>query len=195
MTMQWVAVLAIAGAAAAAAAQSSSAPRQQDHYAIGVSHVAQALSKRGVPIADNQVSLLANVTATSPQPALDVLSVEPFGDRAQGRTLVKLVCHEPRMCLPFYAVVSAAGVSGPGSAQTVGSPSAPLMALKPDAAIVIHAGARAMLIMDDERMHIRMVVVALENGVAGRTIRVASPDHKQFYQAQVIGANLLRRTL
>lgn len=196
MATRWMAVLLSCGMAASALALSSSEPRPPSHFEIGVSQVAQLLSQRGVPVANSQVSLLANVVATMPQPALDVASVEAFGDRAQGRTLVKLVCREPRVCLPFYAVISSGEVgAGPASIQSVRSVSASLATLKPEAAIAVRAGARATLLMDDERMHIRMVVVAVENGIAGHTIRVASPDHKQFYEAKVIGANLLRRSL
>ena len=47
--------------------------------------VAQTLSGNGIQIMDEQVSLLANVVATEPAPMLDILSVEPLGDRAAGR--------------------------------------------------------------------------------------------------------------
>jgi len=49
-------------------------------------------------------------------------------------------------------------------------------------------------VMDDGRSHIQVAVISLENGIAGHRIRVASPDHKQIYVAEVVGANLLKRS-
>jgi hypothetical protein len=51
-----------------------------------------------------------------------------------------------------------------------------------------------MLVMDDDRSHIQIAVISLENGMTGHKIRVASPDHKQFYVAEVVNAHLLRRS-
>jgi flagella basal body P-ring formation protein FlgA len=66
--------------------------------------------------------------------------------------------------------------------------------LNPNAVFTIRAGAHATMVMDDERAHIQVAVVSLENGIAGHRIRVASPDHKQIYVAEVVNANLLRRS-
>jgi len=51
-----------------------------------------------------------------------------------------------------------------------------------------------MLEMDDNRSHIQVSVISLENGNAGDKIRVSSPDRKQVYTAEVIDANLLKRS-
>jgi flagella basal body P-ring formation protein FlgA len=48
--------------------------------------------------------------------------------------------------------------------------------------------------MDDDRAHIQIAVISLENGLAGHRIRVASPDHKQVYVAEVVNASLLRKS-
>jgi flagella basal body P-ring formation protein FlgA len=66
--------------------------------------------------------------------------------------------------------------------------------LKPNVAITMRAGARATLVMDDDRAHIQIAVISLENGIAGHWIRVASPDHKQVYVAEVVNASLLRKS-
>ncbi len=140
-----------------------------------------------------QVSLLANVVASEPNPLLDIVSVEPLSDRwagqhAEPRSLVKLACHLPGTCLPFYAVASLPAVAA-GS-----TPPAGVATLKPNAAIAMRAGTRAMLVMDDARSHIQVAVVCLESGAVGHRIRVASPDHKQIYIAEVISANVLKRS-
>jgi flagella basal body P-ring formation protein FlgA len=58
----------------------------------------------------------------------------------------------------------------------------------------MRAGAHATLVMDDARSHIQVAVISLENGIAGHRIRVASLDHKQVYVAEVVSANLLKRS-
>jgi flagella basal body P-ring formation protein FlgA len=50
------------------------------------------------------------------------------------------------------------------------------------------------MLMDDDRSHIQIAVISLENGVAGHSIRVTSPDHKQVYVAEVVNASLLRKS-
>jgi hypothetical protein len=171
--------------------------KPQDHFPLAPHQVAQSLSVNGVQVADEQVSLLAKVVATEPNPTLDILSVEPLGNRAssarsEAGSLVKLACHLPGRCLPFYAIVR-------WPDGTTGSPSGASFAtgtgaLKPNTVFTIRAGVHATMVMDDDRSHIQVAVVCLENGIAGHRIRVASPDHKQIYVAEVVNANLLRRS-
>jgi flagella basal body P-ring formation protein FlgA len=58
----------------------------------------------------------------------------------------------------------------------------------------MRAGDRATLLMDDSRAHIQIKVISLENGMAGKWIRVSSLDHKQTYFGQVINGSLLKGT-
>jgi hypothetical protein len=175
-----------------------SQPKQR--FALTVQQIAQTLSEKGIQTSDQQVTMLAKVVATERNPALDVLSVELLDDRsagqvAEGRFRVKMACHLSGRCLPFYAVVkwpvAEAGHEGNSStaARLPGN-----LALKQNDAFTIRSGARATLVMDDERAHIKVAVVSLENGMAGQKIRVASPNHKQVYVAEVVSANLLRRS-
>jgi flagella basal body P-ring formation protein FlgA len=68
------------------------------------------------------------------------------------------------------------------------------LVLKQNGAFTIRSGAHATLVMDEERAHIEVAVISLENGMAGQKIRVASPNHKQVYVAEVVSANLLKRS-
>jgi hypothetical protein len=162
--------------------------------------VAQAIAAKGVGIEEEQVSLLANVVATEPHPALDVLSVQPLGETGtaqpiESRSIVKLACHQPGVCLPFYAVIMQLGTSSSDPLGRRGA--AARMAselLKPESVITMRAGAHAMLVMNDDRSHIQVSVISLENGAVGHKIRVASPDHKQVYLAEVVNAHLLKRS-
>jgi hypothetical protein len=172
--------------------------QSQDRFAITERQVARALAGRGMQVADEQVSLPTQVVATEPFPVLDILSVEPLSGRqptahSDVRSWVKLACHAPGACLPFYAVVSLPeGTTGRATGAAGVSTAAGNAAFKPSAGVIMHAGARATLVMDDDRSHIQVSVISLESGSVGHRIRVASPDHKQVYVAEVISASLLK---
>ena len=150
----------------------------------------------GIPATDAQVSLPTRVVATESSPALDVLSVEPLNrqpmtEHSPARSRVKLGCHLPGKCLPFYAIVSSLEPPVAASASHA-SATINYSAPKPNMDIIMRAGTHATLVMDDNRSHIQVAVISLENGIAGHKIHVASPDHKQVYVGEVINANLLR---
>jgi hypothetical protein len=174
----------------------------QAHFALTTSQVARALSERGVQTEGKQVSLLAGVVATEPDPTLDVLSVETLGsphspEHSQIRSRVKLACRMTEKCLPFYVIVT--WPEGTAWAATIASSSSPVLRNAPVAGngplnseITMPAGTHATLVIDDQRSHIQLSVISLENGIAGHRIRVASPDHKQFYVGEVVSARLLK---
>lgn len=167
----------------------------QDRFALTAGQVARALSEGGMPTADGQVSLLARVVATEPDPALDVVSVEAFSKglvagQSVVRSRVKLSCRLAGKCLPFFVIVSRSEpVAGPALA---GPPLDRSMWSSPTRQMTIRAGARATLVIDDGRSHIQVAVVSLENGMEGHRIRVSSPDHKQIYFGEVVSASLLK---
>jgi len=192
MTARWMAVLWMAAMSLPVWGQS------QDRFAITERQVARTLSGRGMQIADEQVSLPTRVVATEPFPVLDILSIEPLSGRqstehSEVRSWVKLACHQPGECLPFYAVVSRPeGTMGRETDAARVSTAAVNASFKPSTGVTMHAGAHATLVMDDARSHVQVSVISLENGSVGHRIRVASPDHKQVYVAEVISASLLK---
>jgi len=196
MKARWMPALLMATVSLPGWGQSQ--PRQ--HFALTAHQVAQTLSGSGNQITDQQVSLLAQVVATEPSPILDILSVKPLGDRLSGkhhetRLLVKLACHVPDTCLPFYSIVSSPEATIERTPSPFSAfPDAGNALLKTNAAITMRAGAHATLVMDDARSHIQVAVISLENGIAGHRIRVASLDHKQVYVAEVVSPNLLKRS-
>lgn len=189
MTARWTAVLWVLAMSLPGWGQS------QDRFALTEGQIARTLTGKGMQVADEQVSLPAKVVATEPFPLLDILSIEPLSgqrpmEHSEARSWVKLACHLPGTCLPFYAVVSwPEGTMGhaTGAAALAGN-----AVLKPNAGIAMHAGAHATLVMDDLRSHIQISVISLESGGVGRMIRVASPDHKHVYTAEVVSASLLK---
>jgi hypothetical protein len=144
------------------------------------------------------VSLLTRVVATEPEPVLDVLSVEtlgrgPLAEQSDVRLRVKLACHVQGKCLPFYAIVSSPpSTAGSANIMPKASPALGNKAWYGHNEITMRAGTHATLIMDDQRSHIQVAVVSLENGIVGHRIHVASPDHKQTYVGEVVNARLLR---
>jgi hypothetical protein len=169
-----------------------------DRFEVTTNQVARAVSEGGVEVTEKQVSMLAKVFATEPNPALDVLTVGPLGDQWSTQhngthSLVKLACHLPGICLPFYVIVIRQDEPAGGATSAVSNYDADRnTGLKRNVAITMRAGAHATLVMDDDRSHIQIAVISLENGIAGHRIRVASPDHKQTYVAEVVNASLLR---
>lgn len=191
MTSRWILVLWMAAINLPGWGQS----QLPDRFALTTGQVARALSDSGIQTTDEQVSLLARVVATEPYPALDILSVEPLAKGPQhspARSRVKLACHLPGKCLPFYAIVSRSDATAGPAANTSGaSPLVRNTLFNPATDITMRAGTHATLVMDDHRSHIQVAVISLENGMAGHRIRVASPDHKQVYFGEVVSANLL----
>jgi hypothetical protein len=190
MTPRWLAVSLMAAMSMPGLAQS--------RFALTAAQVARALSAGGIQTREEQVSLLTRVVATESSPALDILSVQPLGkhpvaEHSSIGSRVKLGCHLPGRCLPFYAIVSwleppvgLAATASPASAG-INNPVS-----KANMDITMRAGTHATLVMDDNRSHIQVAVITLENGIAGHRIHVASPDHKQVYVGEVVNANLLR---
>jgi hypothetical protein len=194
MGIRWAPLLLIAALSVSGRGQSPS----QNRFALTPTQVAQAISASGMQAGAGQVFLLTRVVATEPQPALDVLSLEVLGKGSSSghsalRSRVKLACHNPAECLPFYAILTSPQMTD-GSATVTSGVSPALKNASSNAAseIIIKAGTHATLIMDDERSHIQVAVVTLENGMVGHRIHVASPDHKQTYVGEVVSARLLK---
>jgi hypothetical protein len=171
--------------------------QSKDSYPLTSELVARTLSERGAPLTEGQVTLLANVVSTAPNPSLDVLAVTPLvnqwpGMSSEGRSLLRLACHQAGQCLPFYAVVIWTMPAIVGKQSMSPSAGAPNVALKAANAVTMRAGTHATLIMDSDRSHIQVAVITLENGAVGRRIRVTSPDRKQIYTGEVVSATLLK---
>jgi hypothetical protein len=194
MTARWIPFLLMAAMGAAVQAQS----QPQDRFALTAAQVALAVSASGMQTTAGHVSLLTRVVATEPEAVLDVLSVEtlgkaPLAEQSDVRLRVKLACHIQGKCLPFYAVVSSPpSTAGSANIMPKASPTFSNTAWYAHSEITMRAGTHATLIMDDQRSHIQVAVVSLENGIVGQRIHVSSPDHKQAYVGEVVNARLLR---
>jgi hypothetical protein len=192
MTARWIPFLLMAATGVAVQAQSQS----RNRFVLTAAQVVLAVSASGMQTTAEHVSFLTRVVATEPEPVLDVLSVEtlgkgPLAEQSDVRVRVKLACHIQGECLPFYAIVSSPP-STAASANIKASPTLGNTVWYAHSEITMRAGTHATLIMDDQRSHIQVAVVSLENGIVGHRIHVASPDHKQTYVGEVVNARLLR---
>lgn len=151
---------------------------------ITAAQVANAISGSGMKVSAQQVTLLADVVATTSNPVLQVESVEPWGEH---RLRVRLSCESSDQCVPFLVAVR----WGDGDAV---QPSAKTPSLRPASlassktsqnSFVVHNGSPAVLLLDGDHVHIRLSVICLENGAPGQTIRVEAKDHSRTFTAQV----------
>lgn len=171
----------------------------QQRFEITTRQIVQALSDKGIHISEKQVSLVASVVSTRHQPLLDILSIEPISgplrstQKTEIASWVKVACHQPNVCLPFYVVVSGLAVSvgnvkGSGSADNANG-------MTPESSksdVTMRAGAHAILVLDDNRSHLQLSVITLESGTAGHMIRVTSPDRKHVYSAEIVSEKVLK---
>jgi hypothetical protein len=168
------------------------------HYSISAEQIAATVGGMGVRIAPSQITLLADVVANTPTPALQVRFLERFD---ANRFMARLECANKEDCLPFMVSIQAdrngatqlASFSSRQSFHNMLLPGA--AARQGRGAMVIRSGSPAMLELDGEHVHIRIPVICLENGSAGQTIRATGKDHRQIYAAQVVDHGILRGRL
>jgi len=199
MRIAWLVVLSLALMNLSAKGQLPS----QERFPITARNVVGALSDKGINVAEEQISLVSEVISNEPHPALDILAVthDPGNQgsvQSSTHLWIKIGCHVAGACFPFYAILhwpdqSVAGSLLSGMTNAKAASAALEGALsKRSEAVTMRAGARAVLMLENDRAHIQIVVISLENGLVGHRIRVASPDHKQVYLAEVVSANVLK---
>lgn len=170
---------------AAAALPALAAPGR---YAITTERIAEAVSNRGVQISPQQVTLLAGVVASVPNPELKVQSIDRAG--VQG-VIARIACADSAQCLPFLVALR---VNDSDVAATVTRPAASVSMPRP-ATFAVRQGATTALFLDGAHVHISLSVICLENGAPGQTIRATSVDRKQVFTVQVASNGTLRGRL
>ncbi|MGA2570219.1 MAG: hypothetical protein ABSF23_06835 [Terracidiphilus sp.] len=175
------------------AAVTAPAAPAAEHYAITPGLVAATMSQAGMQVTPDQVTLLANVVATTPAPALKVASVQKLNDR---RFLARMECRKSEECLPFFVSLGAGQKGGVQGAPI--SPDLQLAGLTPRTAaraIVLRNGSPAKLLLDGNHVHISIPVICLESGAPGQTIRVTDKAHRMVFMAEVVDGTLLKGRL
>lgn len=169
-----------------------------ERYQISPGQVAATVNRMGVQIAPSQVTLLADIVATTPAPELQVRLLQQLD---ADRFMVRLECANKGDCVPFMASIQAtqsgaAQLASISSRQSLNGGTASRTASQPrPESIVIRSGSQAVLQLEGDHIQIRIPVICLQNGAAGQTIRATDKDHRRIYAAQVVDMGILRGRL
>jgi len=147
--------------------------------------VVDALAIVGIAAGPEQIDFLSGIRGTGERPRVRVASVT---DSLAGTVKVKLRCEANHGCLPFYVLVHGLrSVNAIDSETHTATPSA-----ESALPMVIRGGDHATLILESPDSRMRFPVICLQSGVRGQRVRVASPDHKRFYEAEVVAPGMLK---
>jgi len=159
-------------------------------FVVSSSQVAEALREGGKAVDADHIHLLSPVRSRRPHAALKLMSV---GEWQDGVMKAEMRCTNRSACLPFFVLVQ----DSAGLRDAVGRRPAQSLASSPATAKTydVHIGDPATLVLETKESRIVMRVICAQNGDRGQKIRVASRDHKRFYEAEVIEPGFLRGTL
>jgi hypothetical protein len=167
-------------------AAAASQPSQR--FAISTRQIADAMRSAGLVLNGAQMEFLSEVSTASDHPLLQVVST---AKRAAGSEIVKLRCHDNHECLPFYVLVHDSKAItrlqlASGQRPLIEADSLPR---------VVRGGDSAILTLENADSRISLPVICLQNGVRGQRIRVASKDHRRFFEGEVVGTGVLKGSL
>jgi hypothetical protein len=187
---------------------SATAEGRPARFLVTSAQIMTAMQNRQLPTEGVEVKIAAPITASIEEPLLDIQTIALLNAHT---AQIKMACRNRTECLPFYvsATWSEAPVTPllPRTKQQAAAlvraetaqvqPAIKESSPKPDAfktgqPQTIHAGTAATLLMDQDRVHLRVRVICLEGGAAGDKVRVTTPDHKQAYLAEIVSPTLLK---
>ncbi len=203
--LAWL-LLSAAALATTPPALAQAAPRSP----VRSEQVLAAIQAHGWAIEGVQVVIAAPMTATVAEPALEIQSITML---TAHRVRLRMACRAHTACLPFFAIATwpertppeslppeLRGRSAAGNEPLRGEKQE--LHLQPPAVgpqrttpPTLRAGAAATLVIDAERIHIRLQVVCLDSGVPGDKVRVTTRDHKQAYTAEIVAPTTLKGSL
>jgi hypothetical protein len=157
---------------------------------VTAQQIADTLNDAGMKICAQQVTLLADVVASTSKPRLRVASMERWGDH---RVKVRLDCASNAECIPFLVAVNLN--SGDAIPAALNSSTAASRSASGPKSLAVRAGEPATLFLDGDHVHIQLTVTCLENGVPGQTVRVVSNDKRRTFSAQVFSEAVLKGKL
>ncbi len=145
----------------------------------------------GIEVIPDQIELLSHGNSTTADARLQVVSISR-GTTGASTTIAKLRCQDNRECLPFYVLLH--GVDDRVKNGRLGVALA--SSIKPrNLHDLIRGGDRATLVLETPDARMSFPVICLQSGMRGQKIRVASVDHKRFYDAEIVTVDLLKGTL
>jgi len=185
---RWISPSLLVVMLAACAAAEPANPRDL----ISAGNVVAALATAGVQTTPAQVEFLSPVNSTHENANLKLVSLAKWTNDTMK---AHLRCDSNAECLPFYVVlrhVNAECIPAHFSTTEAGRKS---QQIKRPGERVIRGGQAATMIYQAKDIKIVVPIVCLQNGRRGERIRVASPDHRRVYLAEVIDSNLVKGIL
>ncbi len=171
----------------------SHAHAQTPRFPVTSEQVVAAMRMHAWSIEGVRVALPTAITTAVADPKL---SIETASMLTAHQARLRVVCRVPAACLPFFA--TAVWPDPTDSVSLPGDPSTENAGRKlstAPAAPRLRPGTFATLLLEGERIHIRLQVVCLQGGAAGETIRVATRDRKQTFVAEIVTPTLLKESL
>lgn len=156
--------------------------------ATSARQVMDAMAQAGIAVRPDQIDLLSGISGARESSSVRVVSVT---DRTAGTAKVKLRCQDNQECLPFYVLVH--GLNGVRVSSTR-TPSVPVVQAS-SVQNIVRGGDHATLILESADSRMSLPVICLQSGVRGQKIRVASPDHRQFFDAEIVATGVLKGSL
>jgi hypothetical protein len=162
--------------------------RATTRFAISTERVVYAMASAGIDVSPDQIEILSQVHSSTQSAPMTVVSVSK-GGVGTGTIKARLRCdhHE---CLPFYVLVHGFDRTSdkiPGI-QSAPGPSADKLPS------VVRGGDHATLVLQSPDSQMSFPVVCLQSGMPGQKIRVASLDHRRYYDAEIVTAGMLKGT-
>jgi len=150
--------------------------------------VVDALARAGIVVGRHQIEFLSGKRDTREGARLRVVSVT---SSSFGTAKVKMRCQDNRECLPFYVLVHEFDGMVLNRSTAAAVPEAASRSSKG----VIRSGDHATLVLETGDARMSFPVICLQSGDRGQRVRVASPDHRKFYDAEVVAPGMLKGSL
>lgn len=178
--------------AALVSVDASAAVTPSEHFSITSKEVVQAMESKQLPVDGVEVVLPAHISTTVAEPALDVASVAVV-DSHNAR--LRMECQVRSVCTPFYAAVHWSSAKTLSPQQIMSAHGAAIVAKAAAGQVMLRSGSTAMMLIDEDRLHIRMPVVCMQGGAVGDKVRVTTPNHRQTFEALILNAQELKGSL
>jgi hypothetical protein len=150
--------------------------------------VADAMELTGTAVNPDQIEFLSGGGNIREDAEVRVLKVTKGTD---GALKVELRCQDNHECLPFYVLVHGLDRVNLILPEKRAQPGTAARAPQN----LIRGGDHATLILESRDSRISMPVICLQSGVRGQTIRVASTDRKQVFDAEIVATGMLKGNL
>lgn len=175
---------------------------QAPRFSVTSEQVVAAIQQHAWPVEGVRVTLPAAITAAVADPRL---GVETASMLTAHEARLRIVCRVQAACLPFFATAVWPDGAGPVSLSSDRNTASAARKLLPSAEPAgaadegsparIRAGSPVTLLLEGERIHIRLQAVCVQGGATGDRVRVTSRDRKQTYVAEIVTPTLLRGSL